>query len=337
MKNFLFPFRHFQKRVGALMLFILSLPPLGSQGQVSFPAAGATWHHEMAYGSFYGYVAGDTVIQGKAAKIIHQEPRLQPNWSQQGLHVLNLNPLAVFTRSDTTFIFNKYFNRFTPLYIWNAKQGDSICLPLVDPDGGKVLFGDWGDSTFCFVVDSIRAVIYDQQLLRTFYTRSIRKGNRIELNWGSAEVGAYADRIGGLFSGILPQCIPNTQCLVLGTDTRQSAGRIRCYRDLRYSIKLVPDDCENTGHQTSIHKDPYPSTIGLGANPVRGILNLKSEGPLSVERFELYAASGHRLLTLVHPEPQIDLSSFPPGLYFAFIETPAKARHFFRIILESTH
>src|SRR5690606_31727535 len=105
----------------------------------------------------------------------------------------------------------------------------------------------WGDSTFCFIVDSIRAVLYDQHLLRTYYTRSYRQNNTIELNWGPPQRGGYADRIGGLFTGFLPQCVPNTSCLTLATDTRQPSEYIRCYHDLQYNIQLVSDDCENQG------------------------------------------------------------------------------------------
>src|SRR5690606_30940263 len=79
--------------------------------------------------------------------------------------------------SDTVFFYNSIFNRFTPLYIFNAQEGDTICLPVIPaPEAG---YNDLrihpltGDTSFCFRIDSIRTEMFDGVPLRVFYTYAI--------------------------------------------------------------------------------------------------------------------------------------------------------------------
>lgn len=316
------------------MFLIAAFPADTVRGQAHFPAAHARWHQHMGYGTYYCYTDGDTVIQGQKARIIRQEARVKPEWANHGLAVEDLRSLAVFTRSDTSFIYNPYFGRFTPLYIFNARQGDSICLPLIDPGGGNAFFGDWGDSTFCFIVDSIKAVLYDQHLLRTYYTRSYKKHNTLELNWGPPESGAYADRLGGLFTGFLPQCVPNTQCLSFGTDSRQPAGYLRCYEDGNYHIRLVAEDCADGGLPKSIRAKPGWRGLAPGPHPVDGHLYWET-GDRKVRRLDLLSVNGQRLRQFPEPRAPLFLGDLPFGIYILVFYLDDGSVHRHRVLMRN--
>lgn len=287
--------------------------------QAHFPAASAQWYHHMAYGSYYGYTDGDTVIQGQLARIIRQKARVQPKWAEQGLEIDDLRTLAVFTRSDTSFIYNPYFRRFTPLYVFNASPGDSLCLPLIDPGGGRAFFGDWGDSTFCFIIDSIKPVLYDQHLLRTYFTRSYRKNNTLELNWGPPESGAYVDRLGGLYTGFLPQCVPNAQCLSFGTNRRQPAEQLRCYEDNHYKIRRTTEDCAHGGRASSLRPRPGRPGLRPWPNPVLDKLYWEP-GPSPLARLDILPIHGQRARQIIRPVSPIDVRDLPGGQYILLFQ-----------------
>lgn len=283
--------------------------------QSNFPSDSASWYHEMNYGSFHSYVVGDTIIQNTHAKRIRQEALVKQPWFNLGLKVYNLPNVYVYSTADTTFIFNPIFNRFTPLYIFNAQEGDSICLPLLQAGGGSSYIGSMGDSTFCFVVDSIRIVKYDTAMLKTFYTHSFTKTNQIKLNWGTTQFGAYAERIGAVFSGLVPHCVSNFSCATLASDNYQGAGALRCYSDEAYSIKLV-NDCANGGISVSVDNVAKEISLKISPNPAKDFIRIDFDQPEKISSIVLINALGQSVFSSNKPQSNISLKHLPEGIYF---------------------
>ncbi|MBS1588296.1 MAG: T9SS type A sorting domain-containing protein [Bacteroidetes bacterium] len=300
-----------------LLILLFSCCYKFSLAQTVFATDSSNWHFEMTYGSFHCYVAGETMIQGIHAKIIKQIALVKQPYFGWGLQVYGLPTLYVYTASDTTFVYNPTFNRFTPLYIFTAQEGDSICLPLLRAGGGTSYSGPLGDSTFCFVIDSIRMVKYDTATLKTFYTRSYTKTNAIKLNWGTPQRGAYVERIGSVFTGLIPSCSfdsPDASCVSLATDNAQGAGPLRCFRDAANDIKLVINDCENGGISVSIPEDKL-SKITISPNPANQHIYVDNLTEKDILKLCLYSSDG-RLLRSVSHSNKMEISGLADGIYF---------------------
>ena len=294
-------------------VFILLIACLAkfSSAQTVFATDSSEWYHHMYLGSFHCYVTGDTVIQGITAKKIKQEAyTIPPNKK-----IRDLITLYVYTASDTTFYYNTLFHRFTPLYIFNAQEGDTICLPI-PPRQTCEMMNYIEDSTFCFVVDSIRNVQYDTAILKTFYTNSIHKANQGWYNRGpSFSYGAYAERVGGVFSGILPYClncsfIPEGNCLF--------PDSLRCYHDTDYSIKLVGNDCDNGGLPNSV-ATISPTDIKISPNPASDYFRVFTERSASVLVIEIFSTQGQLLRTTNQVGYPISINEWSKGVYFVKI------------------
>ncbi|HTM67450.1 MAG TPA: T9SS type A sorting domain-containing protein [Flavipsychrobacter sp.] len=283
--------------------------------QNAFPVSdSASWYHEMNYGSFHSYVTGDTVIQNRNAKRVRQEALVKEPEFSYGLRVHDLESLYLYGTADTVFVYNATFNRFTPLYVFNAQEGDTVCLPLLEAGGGtNYINQNLGDSTFCFIIDSIRMVQYDTAMLKTFYTKSFPKTNQIELNWGTAQLGAYAERIGAVYSGLLPLCV--VDCASLASDNYQSAGALRCYSDEQYSIKLVNNDCDNGGISTSVRNLEASAAFKVTPMPASDYINIEG-GTLAIIRVEIFNANGQRVMSINSPYKTISVRALADGIYF---------------------
>jgi hypothetical protein len=153
----------------------------------------------------------------------------------------------VYNNTDTVFVYNLYFNKFTPLYVFNVHDGDTVKLPILPLDGVELTVLPGVDSVFSFVVDSVRMKQYDTTFLKTVYSRAIgnpalRDSNYV-YDYGSlylAAGGVYADKIGATTVGFMPTGSP---FISSQDESVQSLGAVRCYHDSTLSIKMTTDIC----------------------------------------------------------------------------------------------
>lgn len=149
------------------------------------------------------------------------------------LDSITLDPLYVYSTEDTVFIYNTYFEEFTPLYVFNVEEGDTICLPVIPHPFYTPNFNNWyhpiaeRDSFFCVEVDSVRMVLFDEEYLETVFTSEITDWDnellypaynysqgilQEEIFYGHKS--GYARKIGSLSSFLLPA--PSEAFIVIG-------------------------------------------------------------------------------------------------------------------------
>jgi hypothetical protein len=262
-----------------------------SHAQTQFAPQGASWHHEMQYGSFHCYTSGDTVIQGVTAMVIRQKALTKPPWFGWGLHVHDLPDRYFYSNSDTVFVYNHIFNRFTPLYIFNVQEGDTLNLPVLPTAPGS-LYGNYPDSSFHLVIDSIRVRQYDTAFLKTYFTRDIgTMGSDFRYNWGAESHGAYAEKIGGVYSGLLPYCY---SCAYPASDLLQSAGSLRCYSDSVTSIKLVANNCDDDGIGLSTKDLARGAPVQIFPVPADEVFHIKASGREKVVKADVFNIKGRK-------------------------------------------
>ncbi len=226
-----------------LFSFVIALfiSALSSHAQ-TFAPAGSEWYHSMNYGAFHSYYDGDTIIAGQACrKVKNTALTADPHYSQ-GLRVQDHPAICVYDNADTVFIYNALFDKFTPLYVFNVSDDDTVTLPIIPLDFGVLQFVST-DSTFSFRVDSVRMKLYDTAWLKTVYTHELSNpaGNYVyRYATVPGDQGAYAQRIGGLYTGLLPRGEPAAFTL---SDALQPLRDMRCYSDATMFIKMVSGIC----------------------------------------------------------------------------------------------
>ncbi len=322
-----------------ILLFLILFTHLVGKAQKTFAPDGAHWHHEMAYGSFHSYVYGDSVMQGVPVKVIKRVALVRQPYLGEGLRVNNLGDLYVYDAIDTVFVYNHRFNRYTPLYVFNANENDAICLPIPPSTPGEPDIST--DSTFCFVIDSIRIMKYDTSNLKAFFTRSL--GDPLEddqvFNWGGKDDfgqrvyrGAYAEKIGGIYSGIIPSCF---NCSWLASEAIQDAGAIRCYSDPEYSIKLIEGECNAGGIATTIKETiAIGSGIQIFPNPANDFIHIKISAPDKVNKIELMNAVGENIiLTHNYDKTRLDISHVSEGVYFLRVHVSNDNKYIEKVLI----
>jgi hypothetical protein len=232
--------------------FLCCLISLFTQAQNTFAPLGAEWwyHGDFYYvgptsggGTMHLASVGDTTIQGIIARnlavttITHTY--YYPNSNDNRTDTTH-NELYVYNNDDTVFCYNKRLSEFTPLYIFNINEGDTVRIPSFN-----TLAND--TNLFTYVVDSIRDVDYNSEVLKTIYTTTILDSfvspNSYEITgegWHTYNklVSAYAQRIGGLRAGLLPSNILfrasyPIEGYALGWNTH-----FKCYKDNEINISI---------------------------------------------------------------------------------------------------
>ncbi len=159
--------------------------------QTEFAPLGAKWTYTDIMG--LGYMSenictfeciGADSIDGKFIKTIQhikKSQSLTPHSSGVGYSNRQTHPAltdSVYEENDTLFIYNKSFSTYTPLFVFNAQEGDTITVPLLDTlhHFSSYLSNDY---TFSYIIDSIRIVDYGGVLIETFFTSPYDGG----INW----------------------------------------------------------------------------------------------------------------------------------------------------------
>ncbi len=297
------------------LLFILSVGFVRAQ---EFAPVGAEWYHNMQYGIFHEVSAKDTIVNNISCRNISQVAVTDWKWYALGLRVHSLNNVFIYNNADTVFVYNEFFKKFTPLYVFNVHDGDTVTLPSYPGAYSQSVT----DSSFTFVVDSVRMVQYDTTILKTVYTTSLNVPGKATFSWD----GAYAQRIGSLKRGLLPFC--NT-CVYPLSDNVQYPGALRCYHDASLSVKLVPDDCAKNivEHVSGIQSH----TLSIYPNPVQDKLYVEHPGG-NIEQLRIIDLQGRIVQSLqIDPAKQntaIDLSLVHEGIYLLeFVEAGEVVTH----------
>ena len=287
-----------------------------SNAQTTFAPPGSEWYHSMDdpfYGVFHSYYGGDTVIAGVACrKIVRDAETADPVYSS-GLLVSNLNTLYVYNTPDTVFLYNGFFNRFTPLYVFNVNDGDTVRLPILPIDVNELIIVS-ADSTFSFRVDSVRMVEYDTAMLKTVYTHSIGAfSSTYVYNYNNNEdsVGMYTERIGEANAGFLPSAAPAVNLL---DDHYHVEGKLRCYNDPTLSIKMDTGIC---GIPPTAVNVVQAIPISIFPNPAFDVLNITGIAAGNNEHVSIINMAGSVVLTQVCTARNnvLSVATLPAGMY----------------------
>jgi len=289
-----------------ISILLLFFTFFSSNAQTNLAPLGAEWW----YGSNDGFgssgihfvlnarASHDTLINGFNCQVIQQKGIVKtsssiswpPTYSTPD--TVLYDPLFIYNTIDTVFIFNPFFDKFTPLYIYNVTEGQTLCLPVLpDLKGHNAASTALIDSTFCFVVDSVRNVVYNTTTLKTIYTHALYDTANFPINpinqpraianWSHADyknVGVYTQGFGGFHGGILPVVLYDRGRFD-GTDMTANVG-LRCYSDSNFVLQYT-NSCDYLPETTSVF-DKKNSDFGISIypNPNSGLLNFQTKKPL---------------------------------------------------------
>ncbi len=296
-----------------IFLLMTSLSSVNAQ---EFAPLGAVWHSELSSGFYYIKVTGDTIINSTPCRRITQTP-------VRDFAKLNVTPqiypepdVYVYNTPDTVFVYNTVFEKFTPMLIFNVNDGDTVTLPITQPQGPGLIF-KYEDSTFSFRVDSVRIKQYDTAMLKTVYTTPLSVSGKSIYSWRRP----YVQRLGSLNTGMLPDCM---MCGAVASDNYQAPGSIRCYADASMSVKLVSGDCAK-GIVMSVAQ-LTEDNITVYPNPVSDKVFIKglqhSDGNVDVAIADITGrVIIKKVIPATQPAPFVDVALLPAGTYVLQLST----------------
>ena len=302
--------------LAAFMLLQLIMGWGSLQAQPVFAPPGAEWYHSAYSGIFYSRYTGDTIITGINCRKVERRFHSGPPLGSMGYAAYDLSTLYLYNNSDTVFVFNSIFHRFTPLYVFNVTAGDTLQLPILPSDDCNT-WSSCAGSTFSLLVDSVKMVLYDTAMLKTVYSHYL--GNRFSdcvYIFGDTTVSTYAEKIGSLNSGIMPWYYTFG---VTGLDfSCQAPGSLRCYSDTRLSVKLISADCDAPPLTIPAIADDGPFKVF--PNPASDIVNVDLPSASTSTSIRLTDLNGKVVSELIPPpyslNAKIDVSTLTPGMYF---------------------
>jgi hypothetical protein len=192
------------------------------------------------------------------------------------------------------------------LYDFNLLAGDTLVLK------GDPSLGEDG----IFLIDSVTLIQVD--------TLQLRVQHITELSFSIGLGSKIIERIGsdGCLFPQVSVCDPLT-------------GGLRCYEDpetglINFQIPEKP--CNNT---TSSIPDLDDHTLSISPNPTSGILQIQTDQ--SIEKIELFNSVMTPCYEIIKPDfthTEINIASFPSGIYFLRISTIDKKVLVKRIVLQ---
>jgi hypothetical protein len=273
-----------------------------------FAPKGAEWTYNTYRGIFRATVDRDTVINGTPSRVVAHTPHVDTFWARLGFPLYDIADLYVYNNADTVFVYNTLFKKFTPLYVFNVNEGDTVCLPVLPSFTGS-FNGPLQDSTFCVVVDSVRNLQYQTTMLKTIYTHAWDTGGIQHLKYD-----VYSEKLGNLSSGLMPRCI---RCIYPLSESVAEPWDIRCYSDDNFSAKLVQEDCYK-GIRVSVPATPALDNISVYPNPATNELHIKLGKQVNVATVQLLDMRGAILSSHTisnRAEISFDVKHLTQGVY----------------------
>ncbi|WP_118976270.1 T9SS type A sorting domain-containing protein [Taibaiella koreensis] len=328
-----------------LLLFILLCIPIMNYAQTTFAPVGAEWWYGGNYGDYadpqspfvnstwvdHVKSVGDTVVNGIPCRQLVTTVRSRSADNPDVVHT-SVKTTFVYDNTDTAFVYANTSGKFIPLYVYNVSEGDTVRL--------SGLFNFFGDTTFRYIVDSIRTELYDTSHLKTYYTHTIIDNFSYAVNWGISfpnsgsgpggwlNKGRYTEKLGGTLanvSGLYPTVTTHA------TDGRQIInngpfyGKLRCYTDSAHSISLIsPLPCDtlfSPGKLSVNDLEKLPSFLSVSPNPANEEITIACTKTLNTDlTIQIYDITGKRIAEKVLSKGQqkmgYDTRPLPDGLYF---------------------
>lgn len=299
----------------------------------------------------YAAVEGDTTIDGHQADIIRQvnyERSTHSGSSQTGTTFQTIpgDNLYFYATADTVFMYNNNFHRFTPLFVYNVNEGDTVCLPVFNSDLRPNPYAN-GDTCFCIIIDSIRTVLYDTTYLTTYFEHSLvgndtqAWGNFPIANWSGpmmpyVPTGSYARKIGNAFGPFFP--VPVQQGILNKPTTDsfsyQENYGLRCYQDNNLAIHIQYNDTFGCLFDTTttldIHQTlPLDEVVQIFPNPASTTLHIQAEKPLSATAtISLTDIFGRKIYQTTLQKglknTAISVAELPAGVYYFILQQGEK-------------
>lgn len=347
-----------KKVFNLIILLLSSLISIAQSNTTEFAPNGAEWWHgnmgldrrisENDLPEWFTVVSKHSesqVIEDQEIKKIDVIEYFKKSLYGGSVDSVALDPLYVYSTEDTVFIYNTYFDKFTPLYVFNVEEGDTICLPVIPHPFYTPHFLNWyhpiaeQDSFFCVKVDSVRMVLYDEEYLETVFTSEIADFNQNELvyptynysqgifseEYVSGQKVGYARKIGSLSSYMLPA--PSELLLVVGgqldtiTENFYPLG-FRCYREENMSINIYPEQGCDFIRTINIEEPTSNSSVLIYPNPASHQIYFKLPQDVLHAQVALFDVVGRVIIptTLKGPYDSLDVSTIPAGLYLLKIK-----------------
>lgn len=269
--------------------------------QTTFAPPGAHWYNNGDDAYYHSYSDGDTIIDGHTSTIIRRDTHKAPlSWAH------SFPPLFTYISFDTVFVFNTLFNRFTPLFIFNVNEGDTIRIPRLNSD-----YYPMSASTFAYRVDSVRTLLYDTARLKTVFTHSFNEdtanvaSDPVTSFFSGGPYGAYTQRIGSIYNGsIYPGCYG---CPVPTSDGNYIGG-LRCYSDTEMQLKFTSGNCVPN---LSVTMTNAKKAITAYPIPTKDFLHFNAPAENTVMLMNI---QGKTVLTANNTNT-INVASLPAGIY----------------------
>jgi hypothetical protein len=285
------------------LLFIASLFCIyQTKAQITFPAAGATWHYIIYNQNQTLQYTHDSLFMGKTTKVI-ENPYCFYNCggTQQQSKTL------IYTSNDSVFFHNPYTkNQWELLYSFNTPVGQSWRVLLKD---SVLAFPPIPiTDTITFTVDSSKVVTINSMSLKKLcvtYTVKTSQGNTI---MGFNNQTTIYDRIGASVY-LLP-----FHSSVMATDCYDPY--LICYND--NTLGLYKADTTSCNYIpsgiTSYNKKK--STQNIYPNPAQNKITIDANDVVDVKLFDVL---GKQIFTT--KDNQLDVSNFTNGVYFIQVQT----------------
>lgn len=289
--------------------------------QDNFAPVGATWYHSGRGGIFKTKAVKDTLIDGQNCRKLSQDLYFsKPKEYPFNLFYHSTTDVFVYGTEDTVFIYNPSYRRFTPLYVFNVKIGDTIKLPYINFINCAYVKDDTTKASLSFVVDSVKYNDYKGILLKTVYSKVLKTKNTYFgwCKWGDS-LNIYSEKIGTPNFGLLPQCLYN--CIYTsGEDICPQVENLLCYNDsvisINYYDTCLPSSWVPSGLDEKALNDPK---LKIFPNPAIDKISLGFESLNFDSRIFIYDAMGKKIAdySIKKSSPlSIDIVDLKAGLYY---------------------
>lgn len=341
-----------KKLIFLLLIFISSVFTFA---QNTFAPVGAEWWYAGKITDYYIWAQPDrrwvdhlesvldtVVLDIPCRKLVatrHERSGFTPDVTT----ITTEDSFFVYNNDDTVFVFDRSLGNFTPLYIFNVDEGDTVCMRVPSSNLPAMYYQG---TTFCYIVDSIRMENYGNTQLKSYYTRTLMDNTGTQsVNWGThhinSNIGRYTQVIGanwsatsGLFPSISSPMVPDGSI-----NTLAPTGRFRCYTDSAHFIKLVGFPCDEVAEPfVSIESVVLsPSGIQVYPNPSKDVITIRSKIPFAKDAsIHIMDASGRSVKTISGIENkeniQVNLEALVPGMYLMQVHS-TEGNYYHKLVL----